>query len=195
MVICFLGDSTVQGIGDSQALGWVGRLAQTSFARSPARAVGLTVCNLGVRGDSSLRVAARWQEETARRQRPGEDMAFVFSFGAADRPQQVPLPEAVAAAADMLRAAKTAGTTLFIAPPPSSDPAWAAQNRELGLALLSVCEELGVPGFDLFTPLAAAKGYLAALAAGDRIHPDAGGYAEIARLLAAWPPLAGLLEL
>lgn len=191
MVICFLGDSTVQGIGDAQALGWVGRLAQASFARSPA--TDLTLCNLGVRGDSSLRVAARWLEETARRQRPGEDMAFVFSFGAADRPQQAPLPEAVAAAADMLRAAKAAGPTLFIAPPPSSDPAWAAQNRELGLALLSVCEELNVPAFDLFTPLAASKGYLAALAAGDRIHPDAEGYAEIAGLLAAWPPLAGLL--
>ena len=195
MVICFLGDSTVQGIGDVQALSWVGRLAQASFALSPGRAASLTLCNLGVRGDSSLRVAARWQEETARRQRPGEDMAFVFSFGAADRPQKVPLPEAVAAVRNMLRAAKAVGTTLFIAPPPSSDPAWAAQNRALGLALLAVCEELGVPGFALFTPLAASTGYMAALAAGDNIHPDAGGYAEIAGLLAAWPPLAGLLGL
>ncbi|MBU1039861.1 MAG: GDSL family lipase [Proteobacteria bacterium] len=195
MVICFLGDSTVQGIGDIQGLSWVGRLAQASFALSPARATTLTLCNLGVRGDSSLRVAARWQEETARRQRPGEDMAFVFSFGAADRPQKVSLPQALAAARDMLRAAKTAGTTLFIAPPPSSDPAWAAQNREFGLALLALCEELGVPGFDLFTPLSASKSYMDALAAGDAIHPDAGGYAEIAGLLAAWPPLAGLLGL
>lgn len=195
MVICFLGDSTVQGIGDVQALGWVGRLAQASFALDPARATTLTLCNLGVRGDSSLRVAARWQEETARRQRPGEGMAFVFSFGAADRPQKVPLPQAVAAARDLLLGAQAGGPTLFIAPPPSSDQAWAAQNRELGLALLAVCEELGVPGFDLFAPLSASQRYMAALAAGDRIHPDAEGYAEMAGLLAAWPPLAELLGL
>jgi len=198
VVLCFLGDSIVQGIGDSLALGWVGRLAQASFARNPARATALTVCNLGVRGDSSLRVTARWQEETARRQRPGEDMAFVFSFGAADRPQQVPLPEAVAAARGMLSQAQVVsgrGRTLFVAPPPSSDPVWAAANRELGRALLDVCAEVGVPGFDLFTPLAGSRPYLAALAAGDAIHPDAAGYAEMAGLLGAWPPLAELLGL
>lgn len=195
MVVCFLGDSIVQGIGDAQALGWVGRLAQACFAKDPRRATALTLCNLGLRGDSSLRVAARWHEESARRQRPGEDMAFVFSFGAADRPQQVPLTEAVAAVRDMLRAAKARGRTLFIAPPPSSDPAWAARNRELGLALLDVCAELGVPGFDLFAPLSASPRYLASLAAGDMIHPDAAGYAEMAGLLVAWPPLAELLGL
>lgn len=195
MVICFLGDSTVQGIGDVQALGWVGRLAQASFALEAARATTLTLCNLGLRGDSSLRVAGRWQEETARRQRPGEDTSFVFSFGAADRPQQVPLAAAVAATRDMLREALARGRTLFLTPPPSSDPAWAAQNRALGLALLAVCAELGVPGFDLFTPLSSSPRYMAALAAGDMIHPDAGGYAEMAGLLSAWPPLAELLGL
>jgi len=198
MVICFVGDSTVQGIGDVQALGWVGRLAQAGFALDPRRATALTLCNLGLRGDSSLRVAARWQEETARRQRPGEEMAFVFSFGAADHPQQVPLADAVAAVRRMLRDASALSgpaRTLFIAPPPSSDPAWAARNRELGQALLGVCKELGVPGFDLYAPLAASDRYMAPLAAGDKIHPDAEGYAEIAGLLRAWAPLAELLGL
>ncbi len=195
MVVCFLGDSTVQGIGDTQALGWVGRLAQACFAKDPARATAMTLCNLGLRGDSSLRVAARWREETARRQRPGEAMALVFSFGAADRPQQVPLSAAVAATRDMLREASALGRTLFIAPPPSSDPAWAAQNREVGLALLAVCAELSVPGFDLFAPLSVSPRYLASLAAGDMIHPDAAGYAEMAGLLRPWPPMLELLGL
>jgi len=195
MVVCFLGDSTVQGIGDVLGLSWVGRLAQASFALDPARAATLTLCNLGVRGDSTLRVAARWQEETSRRQRPGEDLAFVFSYGAADRPQKVALPEAVAASRDMLGQAQALGRTLFVAPPPSSNPDWAVQNREVGQALLAVCAELGVPGFDLFPSLAGSKTYMAALAAGDTIHPDAAGYAEIAGLLRAWAPLAALLGL
>ena len=198
MVTCFVGDSTVQGTGDTLALGWVGRLAQASFALDPARASAMTLCNLGLRGDSSLRVAARWQEETARRQRSGQGLALVFSFGAADRPQQVPFAEAVAATRDMLREAQALtgpGRTLFVAPPPSSNADWAARNRELGQLLLSACAELGVPGFDLFPPLAASMRYMAALAKGDTIHPDAEGYAEMAGLLAAWPPLAELLGL
>lgn len=198
MVICFIGDSTVQGIGDTKALGWVGRLARDCYAVDPRRATSLTLCDLGLRGDSSLRVAARWRQETMLRQRPGEELALVFSFGAADRPQQVPLAAAVAAVRDMLREACAItgpGRTLFVAPPPSSDPEWSAKNRELGQALLTICAELGVPGFDLFAPLATSKGYLASLAAGDMIHPDAAGYAEMAAHLRAWPPLAGLLGL
>jgi acyl-CoA thioesterase-1 len=195
VVVCFLGDSTVQGIGDTQALGWVGRLARASIARDPARATSMTFCNLGLRGDCSLRLAARWQEEASRRQRPGEEIAFVFSFGAADRPRQVPLADAGAATRDVLRTAQSLGRTVFIAPPPSSDAAWAAKNQELGLALLAVCDELRVPGFDLFTPLAKSPRYMAALAAGDTIHPDAWGYSRMARLLGAWRPLAELLGL
>ncbi|MBU1229649.1 MAG: G-D-S-L family lipolytic protein [Proteobacteria bacterium] len=195
MVICFLGDSIVQGIGDTQALGWVGRLAQESYALAPERATALTLCNLGLRGDSSLRVAARWSGETALRRRPGEDMALVFSFGAADRPQQVALAEAVAATRGMLGQAAALGRTLFVAPPPSSDPAWSAANRALGLALLDACAAMGVPGFDLHAPLAHSKPYMSALAAGDAIHPDAAGYAEMAAHLRLWPPLAELLGL
>lgn len=195
MVVCFFGDSTVQGVGDTLALGWVGRLAQACFAVDPSRATGLTLCNLGLRGDSTLRVAARWRGEAALRRRPGEDLAFVFSFGAADRPQQAPLQEALAAARGMLSQARDQGRVLFVAPPPSSDPDWAAANRALGLALLDVCAGLGVPGFDLFDPLAASTRYMASLAAGDAIHPNAQGYAEMARVLGQWPPMKDLLGL
>jgi len=66
MVVCFIGDSLTQGIGDQRALGWVGRLAQASFAHDPARPRNLTVYNLGLRGESSVAIQARW----ARRYRP-----------------------------------------------------------------------------------------------------------------------------
>lgn len=195
MVVCFLGDSLVQGIGDELALGWVGRLAQASFAKDPARATALTLCNLGLRGDSSLRLAVRWREETGRRRRPGEDMAFVFSFGAADHKFAVAEDESLRAFRAMLAEASSLGRTLFLLTPPAHDPAWAARNRSLGQGLQAVCAELGVPAFDLFAPLAASATYMASLAAGDGIHPDAGGYGEMAALLRVWPPLAELLGL
>lgn len=193
MVICFLGDSLTQGIGDALALGWVGRLAQASFVVDETRATALTVCNLGLRGDSSLRVAARWREEADRRRRPGEDMAFVFSFGAADRPQQVARAAALEATRGMLDEAKALGRTLFITPPPAHNADWAALNRELGLGLLDLCAQLGVPAFDLYPPLAASTAYLASLAAGDGIHPDAAGYDEMAAHLRGWQPLRELM--
>ena len=121
MVICFLGDSIVQGIGDAELLGWAGRLARRSIAVDPQRAVSNTYCNLGLRGDSSLRVAARWKDEALRRQRPGEDLAFVFSFGAAVRPQKVARKEALSAAKGMVLEANALGRVLFVGPPEAAD--------------------------------------------------------------------------
>lgn len=195
MVICFLGDSIVQGIGDAQLLGWAGRLARRSIAADPLRATSHTYCNLGLRGDSSLRVAARWRDEALRRQRPGEDLAFVFSFGAADRPHKVARKEALSAAKAMLKEAKKLGRTLFVAPPPASDAAWAAANRGLGQSLLEVCAKLSVPGLDPFPLLAASAAYMASLGRVDGIHPDAEGYEAFADVVGSWEPMRELLGL
>jgi lysophospholipase L1-like esterase len=194
MVVCFIGDSLTQGIGDELALGWVGRLARQSFAKAPERARQLTVCNLGLRGDSSVRIAARWREESDRRRRSGEDMAFVFSFGAADGKLGVPLAGSVRASRQVLAEAATLGRTLFIAPPPAFDPDWSAHIRQVGQAVCGICAELAVPCFDLHQPLSAQADYMSALEA-DGIHPDAAGYDSMAALLRGWEPLARLLGL
>lgn len=194
MVICFIGDSLTQGIGDELALGWVGRLARESFIKDPARSRALTVCNMGVRSDSSLRIAARWQDETERRRRPGEDMAFVFSFGAADGKFDVPQDETLRASRGILAAAAGLGRTLYIAPPPAFEPDWSAHIRRTGQALTAISAELGIPAFDFHAPLSAEPAYMASLEA-DGIHPDAAGYERMAGLLRGWGPLADLLGL
>jgi len=194
MVICCIGDSLTQGIGDGQALGWVGRLARQGFAKAPERARSLTVCNLGLRGDTSVRIAARWREETDRRRRPGEDMAFVLSFGAADGKLGVHLADSVRASRQVLAEAAALGRTLFIAPPPAFDPHWSAHIRQLGQAVRGLCAELGVPTFDLHQPLSVQAGYMASLEV-DGIHPDAAGYDSMAALLRGWEPLVQLLGL
>jgi len=194
MVICFIGDSLTQGIGDGRALGWVGRLAQESFARDLDRTRRLTVYNLGLRGDSSVRIAARWREDTDRRRRPGEDMAFVFSFGAADGKHNVPGEDTLRASREILASAAVLGRTLYIAPPPAFDPVWSAHIRKVGQSLCGICDGLGVPTFDFHAPLSAARQYMASLEA-DGIHPDAAGYDRMANLLRGWLPLTKLMGL
>lgn len=194
MVICFIGDSLTQGIGDHRALGWVGRLAQDSFAKDPARPRQLTVYNLGLRGDSSLCIAKRWREDTDRRRRPGEDMAFVFSFGAADGKFKVPGEESLRHSRQILTTAASLGRTLYIAPSPAFDPVWSAHIRQLGQTLCGICDEIGVPTFDFYAPLSRQTSYMASLEA-DGIHPDAAGYDAMAQLLRGWKPLVKLLAL
>src|SRR5690242_7873956 len=80
MRLCFIGDSFVNGTGDPDCLGWVGRIC----AAARRRGHDLTVYNLGVRRDTSADIAARWQEEALRRLPAGMDGRLVFSFGAND---------------------------------------------------------------------------------------------------------------
>jgi acyl-CoA thioesterase I len=194
MVICFIGDSLTQGIGDELALGWVGRLARESFVKDPGRSRVLTVCNLGLRSDSSVRIAARWKDETERRRRPGEDMAFVFSFGAADGKFDVPGDVTLRTSREILSTAASLGRTLYIAPPPAFEPAWSAHIRQTGQQLTGICAELGIPAFDFHAPLSVEPAYIASLEA-DGIHPDAAGYERMAGLLRGWAPLVELLGL
>jgi lysophospholipase L1-like esterase len=191
MVICFIGDSLTQGIGDNRALGWVGRLAQGAYGGLERKAFP-TIYNLGVRGEASVRIVQRWRQDTDIRRRAGEDMAFVFSFGAADGLHKVPEAETMAASRSILETAASLGPTFYVSPPPAHDPAWSAHIKTTGERLRGICDGCGVPTFDFHAPLAANARYLASLAL-DGIHPDAEGYDAMAALLSGWRPLMELL--
>jgi acyl-CoA thioesterase-1 len=78
--VLFFGDSLVAGAGDPTAQGWVGRVAGASFGLG----LPLTAYNLGVRGETSEQVAARWRAEALPRLAAGSDARVVLSFGAND---------------------------------------------------------------------------------------------------------------
>lgn len=61
--ICFVGDSFVNGTGDPDYLGWTGRIC----VRTRQEGHDITYYNLGVRRETSIDIAARWQEEVSRR--------------------------------------------------------------------------------------------------------------------------------
>ena len=57
--VCFIGDSFVQGTGDPTGLGWVGRVV----SETKQAGWNITGYNLGVRGETSRDIMARWERE------------------------------------------------------------------------------------------------------------------------------------
>ena len=186
--ICFVGDSLVNGTGDTTALGWTGRVC----AAANRGGFVVTGYNLGVRRDTSADIRARWQEEVSRRQDKQADNRLVFSFGVNDTTEQtdgrrVSEADSLANARDILVRAKRGGPVLLIGPGPVTDAAQNARIKSLSSALEEVATELAVPFLSVFDALHADANWMAELRAGDGSHPDAGGYARLASLVRNWP--------
>src|SRR5688572_16896883 len=94
--ICFLGDSFVNGTGDAEGLGWVGRICRAARGRGH----DVTCYNLGIRRETSRELRARWQREAALRLPADATSRLVFSFGVNDTTAEglttrVPLAESL----------------------------------------------------------------------------------------------------
>lgn len=183
--VLFFGDSFVAGAGDPAGLGWVGRVA--------AACMPLTPYNLGVRGETSVQVAARWRAEATPRLSPTASFGVVFSVGANDAvsggPGGGPRVEpavSVATVAELLDGAAALALPAFVVgPPPLSDAVADARVLTLTEAFAEVCAARGVPFVALAEALAAFEPWSAEALAGDGAHPGAEGYARAAELVLA----------
>lgn len=200
--ICFVGDSVTQGTGDPDCLGWPGRVCAAAWAAGH----DATLYNLGVRADTSTLIAARWRAECAARLPDVQPGALVFAFGLNDAADQeglgirVPVENSLATARAILEEARAWKPTLWIGPTPvdeAQQPFVAgagvvyhfanARTAALNDAYAGLAADLGVPYLDLFAPLSSEPRWPACFAAGDGVHPRAGGYALMAERIAAWP--------
>jgi acyl-CoA thioesterase I len=191
MLICFIGDSFVQGTGDDECLGWVGRLC------AAARKAGhdVTGYNLGVRRNTSADIRARWQQEAERRHAPETPLRLVFSFGANDCTHdqasgapRLPHATALSNAAAILDAARRVHPVLMVGPLPVLDDA-VTDHR---IALLSrdlarLCAGFEIPYLAVFDAMTECAAWREEAAAGDGSHPNAEGYAALARWIDEWP--------
>jgi lysophospholipase L1-like esterase len=189
--ISVVGDSFVTGYGDPKGLGWVGGVT----ARTPQDELDLTVHQLGVRGDSTAGVLARWREETGRRLYPGADNRLVLAVGANDVYQSISLARTRLNLANVVDEAVADGLRPFVVgPAPWADTAANELLRVVVDAERDVCERRGVPFVDCFTPLLSHEQWFADVAAGDGIHPAQAGYGLIAWLVlhGGWHEWLGL---
>ncbi len=192
MVICFFGDSITNGIGDPQALGWVGRLI------GDARAAGhaITPYNLGVRRNSSAAILERFEAEATWRQFPDMPMKLVFAYGVVDCVPEagLSLDDTVANTKALLTKGAALGEMRFVGPPLVADRRLNDAIAVRSQAMAACCAEAGVPYLDILPALHDAELYLEELVGGDGIHPGAAGYSLIFRLVNAWDAWKDWLE-
>lgn len=206
--VFFVGDSNTFGWRDDDVGGWPTRLITSMTNRHT-----VTAYNLGVRGDTSRSILARWREEVGRR-RQAAHSAIVFAFGANDAKLYpdgtpfVPLEETHRNTAAILASAKKDHDVLMIGPAPIDEAALARvlnpsgsdpvpTNRQVVKVAGILREEAaraGVPFLDIAAALAANDDWFAALRETDGIHPPGRGHDMIAALVSTWSPWVGLFD-
>ncbi len=186
--ICFIGDSFVQGTGDPECLGWVGRVA----AKAQAAGWNVTPYNLGVRRDTSWDILARWEQESMRRFPPDTHHYVVFSFGVNDvtielGAPRVSLTESRENFQRIIEVARSRYSTIVIGPPPMTDPEHNCRIQELSEAFGELAEHIGVPYLPVYNTLENDAIWKKDVATIDGAHPGVNGYSQLANLIQAWP--------
>lgn len=192
VALCFVGDSFTAGFGDPKALGWVGRVV----ARSQHPDVDLTAYNLGVRGQTSSDVVARWRGECAPRWAGRGERRLVVSAGRTDLAAGLTTARCRLNLANILDDAAGSGIAAFVVGlAPGLDAAENERIAGLAHAQADVCARRDVIYVDCFTPLVRHDQWQADLAAGpDGVHPGQAGYGLLAWLVLhqGWPQWYGV---
>jgi lysophospholipase L1-like esterase len=181
VALVFLGASTVAGVGDPKGQGWVSRVV----GRTQHPDLELTAYNLGVRGDTTADLLARWKAECEPRWRGRAEKRLVVSIGANDVATGITLARHRLNLANILDDAASTGIgTFVVSPAPSGDDEHNGKLDVLVEAQADVCSRRGVPFVDCFTPLLGHEQWRSDLAA-SRVahHPGQAGYGLLAWLV------------
>ncbi|GMA18521.1 hypothetical protein GCM10025862_05420 [Arsenicicoccus piscis] len=108
--LVFIGDSLVAGYGDPKGLGWVSRVV----ARTQHPDLDLTSYNLGIRGDSSADVLARWRTECPPRWAARTERRLVIGVGAGDVQRGITTARSRLNLANILDDAQSQGIAAFV---------------------------------------------------------------------------------
>lgn len=184
--ISFIGDSFVQGIGDPEHRGWVGRVLAGSHG-------DITGFNLGIRRNTSEDVLRRCWLEVLPRTLPDADNRLVVSFGSNDAIEEdgkvrVDPARCVDNLASILaECRRRAIAALVVGPPPVIGAGEEHLRRTSKLAgeMAARCQAEHAPFIDTTLGLADDPIWTREAIAGDGAHPGSGGYRRLADLILA----------
>ena len=181
IALVFIGDAYVAGYGDPKGVGWVPRVVGSTAHPD----VDLTAYQLGVRGDSSADVLARWRTECPPRWKGRSEKRLVVAVGHHDAVNEMTTARVRLNLANILDDAAASGVAAFaVGPPPTLDADLNARLEIVVEAQADVCARRGVPYVDCYRPLIGHEQWLSDLgAAGDGVHPGQAGYGLIAWLV------------
>lgn len=185
--ICYVGDSFVNGTGDPDKLGWVGRLSRNAESDG----IEITHYNLGIRRETSSDIVQRWASECRARLPDGSDNRVVFSFGVNDAVVEKGSPRvgvdvSVVNARAILTEALRSYAVIMVGPPPIDDDALNVKIRELDEKYAGLCRELKVPYLSVFDRLAGDAVWNCEVKGNDGAHPRAEGYTRLAEYIQSW---------
>ena len=181
MRLLFIGDSIVAGSGDDECRGWVGRVG------SATRRAGVdhTPYNLGIGGDTTADVLARWQEEVTRRLSDEMQNRLVAQVGVNDGRDGVERDPAGSARdlAAFVEGARGIGLEpLIVGPIPTRQPEESERIGALSELFAATCADAGAAFIEVHAGLRDSGSFLASMES-DGYHPDAEGYSEIAQVV------------
>jgi lysophospholipase L1-like esterase len=200
--ICFVGDSITVGSGDTNFLGWPGRLSVAETERGH----DVTLYNMGVRGDTSEMIVPRWRSECDVRLPDHVNGRLVLSFGLNDTAEEsgvgirVPLEQSLANARAIIGEARGWLPTLMVGPIPLIEDMQPyifpngiayhytnARVAEVNAGIAKLCTELDVPYLNVFDALVADPAWEKSQRDCDGVHATGDGYQIIADMVAGWP--------
>ena len=177
----------MNGTGDSECLGWAGRICQDGFSKG----FEITYYNLGVRRETSTELRKRWLQEVSYRLPQQYNGRVVFSFGANDTTiengkTRVALQDSITNLQDILSIAKDLYPVLVISPPPIDDKEQNQRISDLSKEFASVCNQLNVPYLNVFPELIESDIWMNEVKQYDGAHPRAAGYQVFAEIVQNW---------
>jgi lysophospholipase L1-like esterase len=197
-----MGASNVEGVGDEERRGWAGRLT----VMEPAKDSKIGFFNLGVGGDTTAMIRARWKAEIAARITPERDGAIVMSFGLNDTAEVVgqglrlPMRETIENVRAVAQEARDWKPMIWVGPTPVDESMMPlrrpgieysftnARLVALNDSYAEIADKLKIPYMDLLSPLMADARYTESLRKVDGLHPSGSGYQIIADMIAGWTP-------
>jgi lysophospholipase L1-like esterase len=201
--ICFIGASTVEGLGDETGQGWVGRL--TAARRNQGKPY--IPFYLGVRGQTLQQIADRAHQECKVRITSKSNDLIVLGTGVNDIARVDSKPrtkseDVLNTFAQLIDTLTGLSKLIVVGPFPVHEPKMpfyssvtdlnlCFQNndiREISKAYGEKCESKGIPYLNLFGDLLICDDYQKGLKLGDGLHSNSDGYHAVADLVENWSP-------